>query len=181
MERAHSHQGHGPRACQRGRIQISEFCLPARSHLRSAAGPYIHCFASFELFDETSHTQSFSIGHLFEGCVCRRCPQLNVLRAAATPPSARWSWTLRSRTDPPPPETFKAVFLILSSDRPTLQCSWMTNSCGITSCFQISLYLGIVGRDCGSLLIEAAGCPIVFTKCVNVTEVDIRPRVIGRY
>ena len=40
MERAYSHQGHGPRADQKGRIQIREVRLPARSHLRSAAGPY---------------------------------------------------------------------------------------------------------------------------------------------
>ena len=41
MERAYSHQGHGPRADRTGRIHISDFRYPARSHLRNAAGPYI--------------------------------------------------------------------------------------------------------------------------------------------
>src|SRR3569623_1229462 len=40
--RAHSHRGHGPRADQTGRIYISATsAIHARTHLRSAAGPYI--------------------------------------------------------------------------------------------------------------------------------------------
>ena len=38
---AYSHQGHGPRADQTGRIHISDFRYPAYSHLQTAAGPYI--------------------------------------------------------------------------------------------------------------------------------------------
>jgi len=41
MARAYSHQGHGPRADQTGRIHISDFRYPANSLLRNAAGPYI--------------------------------------------------------------------------------------------------------------------------------------------
>jgi len=39
--RAYSHQGHGPRADQTGRIHISDFATHAQSLLRNAAGPYI--------------------------------------------------------------------------------------------------------------------------------------------
>ena len=39
--RAYSHQGHGPRADQTGRIHISELRYPAYSPLQTAAGPYI--------------------------------------------------------------------------------------------------------------------------------------------
>jgi len=41
MARAYSHQGHGPRADQTGRIHISDFRYPAKSHLQTAVGPYI--------------------------------------------------------------------------------------------------------------------------------------------
>ena len=40
MACAYSHQGHGPRADQSGRIHISDFQYPATSHLQTAAGPY---------------------------------------------------------------------------------------------------------------------------------------------
>ena len=39
--RAYSQLGHGPRADQKGRIHISDFRYPEKSHLRNAAGPYI--------------------------------------------------------------------------------------------------------------------------------------------
>ena len=39
--RAYSHQGHGPRADQTGRIHISDFRYPEYSLLQTAAGPYI--------------------------------------------------------------------------------------------------------------------------------------------
>jgi hypothetical protein len=39
--RAYSHQGHGPRADQTGRIHISDFRYPANSFLQTAAGPYM--------------------------------------------------------------------------------------------------------------------------------------------
>ena len=39
--RAYSHQGHGPRADQTGRIHISDFRYPRTTLLRNAAGPYI--------------------------------------------------------------------------------------------------------------------------------------------
>ena len=39
--RAYSHQGHGPRADQTGRIHIAASAIHARSHFRNAAGPYI--------------------------------------------------------------------------------------------------------------------------------------------
>ena len=38
---AYSHQGHGPRADQTGRIHISDFRYPVIFLLRKAAGPYI--------------------------------------------------------------------------------------------------------------------------------------------
>ena len=41
MARAYSHQGHGPRADQTGRIDISDFRYPAHFLLRTAAGQYI--------------------------------------------------------------------------------------------------------------------------------------------
>jgi hypothetical protein len=51
MARAYSHHGHGPRADQTGRIHISDFRYPAKSHLQTAAGPYIRVnFGSRERF-----------------------------------------------------------------------------------------------------------------------------------
>jgi hypothetical protein len=38
---AYSHQGHGPRADQTGRIHISDIRIPENSLLQTAAGPYI--------------------------------------------------------------------------------------------------------------------------------------------
>jgi hypothetical protein len=38
--RAYSHQGHGPRADQTGRVYISDFRYPENSFLHSVAGPY---------------------------------------------------------------------------------------------------------------------------------------------
>ena len=85
--RAYSHQGHGPRADQPGRIHISDSAFYAQSLLRRAAGPYMWvmsgrpcCLGSMSALpirDQMTDTAFLlSRSHLDYDAECSRLPEL---------------------------------------------------------------------------------------------------------
>ena len=104
--RAYSHQGHGPRADQPGRIHISDSAFYAQSLLRNAAGPYKWSLS--DVLDIGPEGLLFLIGDIGQGerdepVLTSAMEHTPVIRSLGNLADFRQNETTYSRTRPWPP------------------------------------------------------------------------------